>query len=139
MTATSSTPPGALPQGRYGRRSDQQADRSLKVVGLVLAVLVVALVAWFGSSYIETASKLNGTVPTFQIVSDSQVQAELSVLKDSGVGGTCTIRSQAADGSVVGMLDVPVPTHGTTYVQTVTIRTNARGTTAELMGCTPSK
>ncbi|MGF1428325.1 DUF4307 domain-containing protein [Kitasatospora sp. LaBMicrA B282] len=138
MTATSSTP-GPAPQGRYGRRSDQQADRTLKLVGVVLAVLVVGLVAWLGGSYIETASKLNGAVPTFSIVSDSQVQAELSVLKDSGTGGTCTIRSQAADGSVVGQLDVPVPKQGTSFVQNITIRTTARGTTAELMGCTPSK
>lgn len=109
------------------------------MIGIALAVLLVALVAWLGSSYIVTASKLNGAVPTFDIVSDSQVQAELSVLKDSGTGGTCTIRSQAADGSVVGQLDVPVPKQGTSFVQSVTIRTTARGTTAELMGCTPAK
>ncbi|WP_329567066.1 DUF4307 domain-containing protein [Kitasatospora sp. NBC_01266] len=139
MTATSSSTPGTAPQGRYGRSSDQQADHTLKVVGAVLGVLVLGLVAWFGSSYISTQSKLNGAVPTFNIVSDSQVQAELSVLKDSGTGGTCTIRSQAADGTVVGQLDVPVPKQGTTFVHSITIRTTARGTTAELMGCTPSK
>ncbi|GAB2703640.1 DUF4307 domain-containing protein [Kitasatospora kifunensis] len=139
MTATTSTSPTALPQGRYGGKSDQEADRKLKVIGAVLAVLLLGLVAWLGGSYLMTATKLNGAVPVFNPISDTEVQAELSVTKDAGTGGTCTIRSQAADGSVVGLLDVAVPKAGTTFVQTVTIRTTARGTTAELMGCTPGK
>jgi hypothetical protein len=139
MTATSASRPGELPEGRYGGHSDQEADRRLKRAGIVLGVLVLGLVAWLGGSYLMQASKLSGTVPEFQVVSDSAVQAQLSVTKSSGTGGTCTIRSQAADGSVVGQLDVPVPTAGSSFVQVVTIRTTARGTTAELMGCTPSK
>ncbi|WP_035846856.1 DUF4307 domain-containing protein [Kitasatospora azatica] len=139
MTASSDTRPSAPPTGRYGGRSDQEADRRLKLVGGVLAVLLVALVAWLGGSYLLRETKLNGTVPTFQIVSDSEVQAQLSVTKSSGTAGTCTIRSQAADGSVVGQLDVQVPKAGSSFVQVVTIRTTARGTTAELLGCTPTK
>ncbi|GAA1974777.1 DUF4307 domain-containing protein [Kitasatospora viridis] len=138
MTATSASSAGQLPEGRYGGRSDQEADRRLKVVGAVLAVVVLALIAWLGGDYLLRESKLNGSVPVFQVVSDSEVQAQLSVSKDSGTGGTCTIRTEAADHSVVGQLDVPVPKAGSSYNQMVTIRTTARGTTAELLGCTPS-
>ncbi|TQF03658.1 DUF4307 domain-containing protein [Kitasatospora acidiphila] len=139
MTATSASQPGGLPEGRYGGRSDQEADRRLKVIGAVLGVLVLALIAWLGGSYLMRESKLSGAVAEFQVVSDSEVQAQLSVTKSSGTGGTCTIRSEAADHSVVGQLDVPVPTSGSSFIQVVTIRTTARGTTAELLGCTPSK
>jgi hypothetical protein len=139
MTASSETGPSAPPEGRYGGRSDAQADRTLKRVGAVLGVLVIGLVAWLGGSYLLKATRLNGTVPEFQVVSDSEVQAQLSVTKSSGTAGSCTIRSQAADGSVVGQLDVPVPADGTSFVKVVTIRTTARGTTAELLGCTTTK
>ncbi|MFI9270607.1 DUF4307 domain-containing protein [Kitasatospora sp. NPDC052896] len=138
MNGTTTAPVGA-PEGRYGRRDDREADRRLKIVGAVCGALVIGLVAWIGVSYVITNSKLNGEVVTFQVVSDSEVQAQLNVSKDSGTGGVCTIRSQAPDQSVVGQLDVPIPKAGSTFSEIVTIRTTARGTTAELLSCTPSK
>ena len=138
-TPATATAPTGVPEGRYGGRSDREADRTLKIVGAICSVLLLGVVAWLGGSYLLRETKLNGTVPTFQVVSDSQVQAQLSVTKSSGTGGVCTIRSQAPDGSVVGQLDVPVPTAGTAFDQVVTIRTTARGTTAELLGCTATK
>ncbi len=138
MSPTTTAPAG-LPEGRYGGRSDREADRTLKIAGAVCAVLLLGLTAWLGGSYLLRETKLNGTVPTFQVVSDSQVQAQLSVTKSSGTGGVCTIRSQSPDGSVVGQLDVSVPAAGSSFTQVVTIRTTARGTTAELLGCTPAK
>jgi hypothetical protein len=138
MNGTTTAPVGAG-DDRYGRRDDREADRRLKVVGAVCGALAIGLVAWFGASYVMTASKLNGEVVTFQVVSDSEVQAQLNVSKDSGTGGVCTIRSEAPDQSVVGQLDVPVPKAGSSFSEVVTIKTTARGTTAELLSCTPSK
>lgn len=135
---TTATAPTDLPAGRYGGRSDREADRRLKIVGAVCGALLIGLVAWLGGSYLLRETKLNGTVPTFQVIDDSHVQAQLSVLKSNGTGGVCTIRSQAPDGSVVGQLDVQVPSSGSSFNQIVTIRTTARGTTAELMSCTPT-
>ncbi|MFE9425258.1 DUF4307 domain-containing protein [Kitasatospora sp. NPDC006697] len=139
MTATGTESTARPPAGRYGGRSDQEADRRLKVVGVVLGVVVLGLIAWFGGAYLLRETKLNGTLPTFQVVSDTEVQAQLSVTKDSGTAGTCTIRSEAADHSVVGQLDVQVPKAGSSFSEVVTIRTTARGTTAELLGCTAAK
>ena len=47
--STASTRP---PEGRYGRSSDERADRTLKVVGTVLAVALLGIVGWFGYHYV---------------------------------------------------------------------------------------
>ena len=48
MSTVSTRPP----EGRYGRSSDARADRTLKVVGGVLGVLLLALVGYFGYHYV---------------------------------------------------------------------------------------
>ncbi len=143
-SGTTSSPASApaapgLPEGRYGRRSDRDADRRLKLVGLVCGVLCLGLIAWLGSSYLVRETRMNGTVLAFQPVSDTAMQVRLSVSKTDGTSGVCTIRSQSPDASVVGLSDFPIPAAGSSYDQILTLRTTSRGTTAELMGCTPSK
>ncbi|WP_371479781.1 DUF4307 domain-containing protein [Kitasatospora sp. NBC_00315] len=127
------------PEGRYGRNGDREADRRLKAVGAVCAVVLLAVVAWFGGAYLLRETKMNGLVPTFEAVSDSEMQIHLQVSKSAGTAGTCTVRSQAADGSVVGLSDFAVPAAGGSYDAVLTLKTTARGTTAELLGCTPAK
>ncbi|MFJ1752100.1 DUF4307 domain-containing protein [Kitasatospora sp. NPDC088134] len=129
--------PAAAPAGRYGRTDDRAADRRLRVAAVVCGVLFLGLIGWLGSSYLLRETALNGTVPSFQAVSDTELQLQLSVRKSAGTGGVCTVRSQGADGAVVGQSDFQVPAEGDSYVKVVTLRTTARGTTAELLGCTP--
>jgi Domain of unknown function (DUF4307) len=136
---TSGTTAAQLPEGRYGRRGNSESDRRLKVVGAVCAVLGLGLIAWLGGSYLLRETKINGSVPTFQVLSDSEVRLQLTVRKSDGQAGTCTVRSQGEDHGVVGVADFPVPAAGSSYDATVTLRTTARGTTAELLGCTPAK
>ncbi|MQS13778.1 DUF4307 domain-containing protein [Streptomyces kaniharaensis] len=126
------------PQGRYGRRDDRDSDRRLKVVGAVCGVLGLGVVAWLGGSYLLRETAINGSVPTFEAVSDAEVQLHLAVRKSDGTAGSCTVRSQGRDGSVVGLADFPVPAAGSSYDAVVSLRTTARGTTAELLGCTPA-
>lgn len=127
------------PAGRYGRfGDDRRADRRLRIAAVVCGVLFLALVAWLSASYLMRSS-ISGEVPTFRVLSDTVVQAHLSVSKRAGASGVCTLRSRAADGRVVGMLDVRVPAAGTEVERTVTIRTTSRGTTAELLGCTSDR
>ncbi|MGW4383148.1 DUF4307 domain-containing protein [Kitasatospora sp. NPDC004531] len=127
----------APPAGRYSRTDDRAADRRLRIAGVVCGVLLVGLIAWLGTSYLLRETKLNGAVPTFQPVSDTEVQLQLSVRKSEGTSGVCTVRSQGADGAVVGQSDFQVPAEGTSYDKVVTLRTTSRGSTAELLGCTP--
>ncbi|MEU8924426.1 DUF4307 domain-containing protein [Kitasatospora sp. NPDC048545] len=136
---TAETTATRLPEGRYGRGGDRESDRRLKVVGAVCGVLGLGLIAWLGGSYLLRETKINGSVPTFQVLSDSEVQLHLTVSKRDGQAGTCTVRSQGDDHSVVGVADFPVPAAGSGYDAVVTLRTTSRGTTAELLGCTPAK
>ncbi|MER7397990.1 DUF4307 domain-containing protein [Streptomyces sp. NPDC000151] len=126
-----------LPDGRYGRTADERADRKLKVIGAVLGAALVAVVAWFGISYI-TGQDVSGRLVTYKVVSDTAVQAHLEVVKDTGATGTCTLRSQSADGTEVGRKDVPVDQAKGQVDTVITIRTTARATNAELVGCTTS-
>jgi hypothetical protein len=123
-----STASTRLPEGRYGRSSDERADHKLRIAGAVLGALLLALIGYFASHYV-VQNKISAEVITF----DSQkaaVQVHLEVRKDSGTSGYCTIRSQAADGSEVGRADFRFGGD-----KVVTLRTTAPGTTAELLGC----
>ncbi|WP_030623283.1 DUF4307 domain-containing protein [Streptomyces sclerotialus] len=126
-----------LPDGRYGRTADERADRKLKVIGAVLGAALIGVIAWFGISYI-TGQDLSGRLVSYKVVSDSAVQAHLEVVKDTDAKGVCTLRSQSADGAEVGRKDVPVEQAKGQVDTVVTIRTTARATNAELVGCTAS-
>ena len=60
---------------------------------------------------------------------------DLEVRKDSGASGYCTIRSQSESGAEVGRADFRFDGDETRIDRVVTLRTTARGTTAELLGC----
>ncbi|MEU6120074.1 DUF4307 domain-containing protein [Streptomyces sp. NPDC047117] len=126
-----------LPDGRYGRTADERADRKLKVIGAMLGAALLGVIAWFGISYI-TGQDLSGRLVTYKVVSDTKVQAHLEVMKDPGAKGVCTLRSQSADGAEVGRKDVRVEQSEDQVDTVITIRTTARATNAELVGCTTS-
>jgi hypothetical protein len=128
-----STASTRLPEGRYGRSSDERADRKLKVVGTVLAVALLGLVGWFGYHYVAK-SAISAEVISFEPGKRS-VQVHLEVRKDAGAKGYCTVRSQAEDGSEVGRADFRFDGGGTRIDKVVTLRTTSPGTTAELLGC----
>lgn len=128
-----------LPEGRYGRGSDAdaRADRTLKRAGIVLGALGLVLVGWFGWAKIA-GTRVSGEVIKFQVVSDKAVQAHIEVRKDAGITAVCTLRSVSVDGSEVGRRDVRLADHRSRIDTVVTIRTTARGTSAELVGCQPA-
>ncbi|MFI7012956.1 DUF4307 domain-containing protein [Streptomyces sp. NPDC050164] len=128
--STASTRP---PEGRYGRSSDERADRTLKVVGAVLAVALLGLVGWFGYHYVAQ-SEISAEVISFEPGKDS-VQVHLEVRKDAGTDGYCTVRSQAENGAEVGRADFRFDGDATRIDKVVTLRTTSPGTTAELLGC----
>ncbi|MFF7885675.1 DUF4307 domain-containing protein [Streptomyces sp. NPDC020794] len=129
-----STASTQLPEGRYGRSEDERADRKLKVIGTVLGVALLALMGWFGYYYVFS-NKISAEVITFKAVSDNAVQVHLEVRKDAGAHGYCTLRSQADDGGEVGRADFRFDQDSSRIDKVVTLRTTARGGTAELLGC----
>ncbi|GAA4783272.1 DUF4307 domain-containing protein [Streptomyces ziwulingensis] len=121
------------PESRYGRSSDERADRTLKAVGAVLGVALLALIAYFGYHYVGQ-NKISGEVISFETGAES-VEVHLEVRKDAGTDGYCTLRSQSEDGAEVGRADFRFDGDDTRVDEVVTLRTKARGTTAELLGC----
>ncbi|MFI9152171.1 DUF4307 domain-containing protein [Streptomyces sp. NPDC053367] len=128
-----STASTRLPEGRYGRSSDERADRTLKVVGIALGAALLAVVGWFGYHYVA-GTDISAQVIGFQ-AEDDRVKVHLEVHKDSGITGYCTVRSQAENGAEVGRADFRFDGSATRIDQVVTLRTTSRGTTAELVGC----
>ncbi|RPF35894.1 DUF4307 domain-containing protein [Streptomyces sp. TLI_185] len=128
-----STASTRLPEGRYGRSSDERADRKLKIIGAVLAAALLALVGYFAYHYVAE-NKISAEVITFDAQKDS-VKVHLEVRKDADASGYCTIRSQSKDGAEVGRADFRFGGHATRIDRVVTLRTTSEGTTAELLGC----
>jgi hypothetical protein len=129
MSTVSTRPP----EGRYGRSSDERADRTLKAVGAVLSVVLLAVIGYFGYHYVGQ-NKISGEVISFD-TSKNSVKIRLEVRKDAGTSGYCTLRSQAEDGSEVGRADFRFDGDATRIDKVVTLRTTAPGTTGELLGC----
>ncbi|GGZ04861.1 membrane protein [Streptomyces olivaceoviridis] len=128
-----STASTRLPEGRYGRSSDQRADRKLRIAGSVLGAALLALIGYFAYHYVAQ-NEISAEVITFQ-ASDDAVKVHLEVRKDAGASGYCTVRSQSADGAEVGRADFRFAGSATRIDKVVTLRTTAQGTTAELLGC----
>ncbi|MEU8621383.1 DUF4307 domain-containing protein [Streptomyces sp. NPDC048623] len=124
-----------LPEGRYGRPADARADRQLRIAAVVVGTLFLAVVGWFGWHYVA-GSKISAEVIRFAVVSDTEVQVHLEIRKDAGVKGVCTLRSRSEDGAEVGRKDVRVDEAADRIDKVYTIRTTARATTGELVGCT---
>ncbi|MFF4173978.1 DUF4307 domain-containing protein [Streptomyces sp. NPDC001744] len=124
-----------LPEGRYGRSADERADHKLKVAGAVLGVLFLGMMGWFGWHYV-VENRISAELIKFDVVSASEVQVHLEIRKDEGVRGVCTLRSRAEDGAEVARKDVRVDDPAARVDQVFSLRTTARATSAELIGCT---
>ncbi|MFJ3763759.1 DUF4307 domain-containing protein [Streptomyces sp. NPDC090082] len=124
-----------LPEGRYGRSADERADRKLRVVGAVLGVVFLGVMGWFGWYYVVD-NKISAEMIKFEVVSDAEVQVHLEIRKDEDADGVCTLRSRSEDGTEVARKDVRVDDAASRIDRVFTLRTTARATSAELIGCT---
>ncbi|WP_217185447.1 DUF4307 domain-containing protein [Streptomyces sp. AC495_CC817] len=122
-----------LPEGRYGRSTDESPDRKLMIVGSVLGAVLLVLVGWFAYHYVA-GNRISVEIYTFD-TSATSVKVHLRGDKDAGVEGYCTVRSQSEDGAEVGRADFRFAAATTDIDEVVTLRTTARATTAELLGC----
>ncbi|WP_112469233.1 DUF4307 domain-containing protein [Streptomyces triticisoli] len=128
--STASTRP---PEDRYGRSPDERADRKLKIAGAVLGAVMLALIGYFAYHYVGQ-NKISAQVVAFQ-TSDHAVRIHLEVHKDADARGYCTLRSRDTTGDEVGRADFRFDERATRIDKVVKLRTTARGSTAELLGC----
>ncbi|MFJ2898225.1 DUF4307 domain-containing protein [Streptomyces sp. NPDC087218] len=124
-----------LPENRYGRSADQRADRKLKIIGSVLGVVLLGVVGWIGYDYV-TGQGISAEVIKRRVVSDQQVDVHLEIRKDKAAKGYCTLRAQHEDGSDVARKDFRFDESTDRIDRVVSLRTTARATSVELLGCT---
>ncbi|MFD1830586.1 MULTISPECIES: DUF4307 domain-containing protein [Streptomyces] len=129
------SPSGAPPPGRYGRSGDARTNRRLTVIGSVLGVAFLAVIGWFGVSYVG-GTQVSAELIKFDVVSDREVAVHLEVRKDADVTGVCTVSTLAEDGGGVGRADFAFEQPHSRIDEVVTVRTTRRATTARLVGCT---
>ncbi|WP_329559462.1 DUF4307 domain-containing protein [Streptomyces uncialis] len=122
------------PEGRYGRSAEERTDRRLRVTGAVLGAGLLGLVTWIGYGYISSQT-LSGEMIRFKVVSDRAIETHLEVRKDSEARGFCTVRAQSEDGAEVGRADFRFDQRSDRVDEVVTLRTTARATAVELVGC----
>jgi hypothetical protein len=122
------------PAGRYSRRDEQRARVRGKRVYYVTVALVLGLVAVIGYTYVS-GNPVNGELQTFQVISEHEVRITIQVNKPADRAASCTVRSRDANGDEVGRLSVAIPRGASDTQETVLLRTTARGTTGELVGC----
>ncbi|MBY6365569.1 DUF4307 domain-containing protein [Rhodococcoides corynebacterioides] len=134
----STTPPPsrALPEGRYPEDRGRTPSR---VLAVTLTLLVIALgigIAYLGYTKFTTPD-VDGTLVSFEIVSDDRVDVRLSVTRDDpSEPAVCIVRSRSRDGSETGRREVLIPasSNGTEDIRTEVI-TSAPPGLADLYGC----
>jgi hypothetical protein len=136
MTAVQPGPAPSVPEGRYGggAAADARADRKLRAAAIVLGSLTAIAVVFFGWRALD-ASKISAQVVAFQAVSDQSLEIHLEVDKGKHTDAVCTVRSEDADHDEVGRKTVHITQTGSHIDTVITLRTTARGTTGELVGC----
>ncbi|MEV6744235.1 DUF4307 domain-containing protein [Streptomyces sp. NPDC051080] len=127
--------PETLPENRYGRSADQRADRKLKIIGSVLGAVLLGVVGWIGYDYV-TGQGISAEVIKRQVVSDQRVDIHLEVRKEKDAKGYCTLRAQHEDGSDVARKDFRFDERTDRIDRVLSLRTTARATSVELLGCT---
>jgi hypothetical protein len=118
---------------RYGAPSPARR-RALLVLVVLVAAAGLAWLAW--AAIYESTPKVQSEFAGFVIVDDHTATAEFTVNRHDGdVRATCFLRAIADDHSIVGELTEAIrPGSGKTRVK-VTIRTERRATSVDLLGC----
>ena len=118
---------------RYGAPSPRRR-RALIGACVVLVVVFLGWLAW--SAFVHSTPEVDSELVTFDIVDDHTATALISVdRRDDDVEASCLVRAFAEDHSVVGELSW-TPDGDPQEEDDVTIRTERRATSVELVGCT---
>lgn len=118
---------------RYGVPNPSR--RRWLVAGVTaLAVVSLGWLAW--AAIYQSTPQVRSAIVGFDVQGERQATATFEVRRSSSdVEASCLLRAISEDKSVVGQLTTPVTSGAETQRVTVTVRTERRATTVELMGC----
>ena len=120
--------------GRYGGPTPRRR-RAVIVASGVVGVLALAWLAWAGWS--ESTPDVESNLQSFEVVDSHSVEATVVVdIRAEDVTANCLVRAVGTDHSVVGERNFEVTGNSGASRHDVTLRTERRATSVELIGCT---
>ena len=120
--------------GRYGGQSPRRR-RTVIIVSGVVGVLALAWVAWAGWS--QSTPDVQSNLQSFEVLDSHSVEAAVVVdTRSEDVTANCLVRAVGTDHSVVGELNFEVTGHDGASRHDVSLRTERKATSVQLIGCT---
>jgi hypothetical protein len=120
--------------GRYGDQTPRRRRAFILASGVV-GVLALAWLAWAGWS--QSTPDVESNLQSFEVVDSHSVEATVVVdIRSEGVTANCLVRAVGTDHSVVGERNFEVTGDSGASRHDVTLRTERRATSVELIGCT---
>jgi Domain of unknown function (DUF4307) len=120
--------------GRYGDQTPRRR-RAVILASGVVGVLALAWLAWAGWS--QSTPDVESNLQSFEVVDSHSVEATVVVdIRSEGVTANCLLRAVGTDHSVVGERNFEVTGDSGASRHDVTLRTERRATSVELIGCT---
>ncbi len=120
--------------GRYGDQTPRRR-RAVIVASGVVGVLALGWLAWAGWS--QSTPDVESNLQSFEVVDSHSVEATVVVdIRSEGVTANCLVRAVGTDHSVVGERNFEVTGDSGASRHDVTVRTERRATSVEMVGCT---
>jgi Domain of unknown function (DUF4307) len=120
--------------GRYGDQTPRRR-RAVILASGVIGVLALAWLAWAGWS--QSTPDVESNLQSFEVVDSHSVEATVVVdIRSEGVTANCLVRAVGTDHSVVGERNFEVTGDSGASRHDVTLRTERKATSVELIGCT---
>ena len=120
--------------GRYGGQTPRRR-RAVILASGVVGVLALAWLAWAGWS--QSTPDVESNLQSFEVVDSHSVEATVVVdIRSEDVTANCLVRAVGTDHSVVGERNFEVTGDSGASRHDVTLRTERRATSVELIGCT---
>ena len=120
--------------GRYGGQTPRRR-RAVILASGVVGVLALAWLAWAGWS--QSTPDVESNLQSFEVVDSHSAEATVVVdIRSEGVTANCLVRAVGKDHSVVGERNFEVTGDSGASRHDVTLRTERRATSVELIGCT---
>ena len=120
--------------GRYGAQTPRRR-RAVILASGVVGMLALAWLAWAGWS--QSTPDVESNLQSFEVVDSHSVEATVVVdIRSEGVTANCLVRAVGTDHSVVGERNFEVTGDSGASRHDVTLRTERRATSVEMIGCT---